>query len=52
LYLQALADQITRSLGSKAKLIRQGGKGRIEIRFSSDQELERLLKFFNVGPVS
>lgn len=52
LYLQALADQITRALGSKAKLIRQGGKGRIEIRFSSDQELERLLKFFNVGPVS
>ena len=52
LYLQALADQITRSLGSKAKLIRQGGKGRIEIRFSSDRELERLLKFFNVGPVS
>ena len=52
LYLQALADQITRSLGSKAKLIRKGGKGRIEIRFSSDQELERLLKFFNADPVS
>jgi ParB family chromosome partitioning protein len=51
-YLQALADQITRSVGSKVKLVRKDGKGRIEIPFSSDKELERLLKYFKAGPVS
>jgi len=47
-YFEALADRMTRRLGAKVRLVRRGKKGRIEIRFSSDQELERLLALFGV----
>ncbi len=50
LYFQALAEQLTRKLGARVNLYRKGKKGRIEIRFSSDEELERLLKLFGAGP--
>ncbi|MBW2085654.1 MAG: ParB/RepB/Spo0J family partition protein [Deltaproteobacteria bacterium] len=49
LYFQALAEQLTRKLGAKVNLYRKGKQGRIEITFSSDEELERLLKFFRAG---
>jgi len=48
-YFQSLADQITRRVGARVRLIRRGKKGRIEIPFSSDRELERLLAYFGVG---
>jgi len=47
-YFEALAERMTRRFGAKTKLVRRGKKGRIEIRFSSDQELERLLSLFGV----
>jgi ParB family chromosome partitioning protein len=43
-YIQSLAEDIQRSLGSRVKIQRKGKKGRITIEFSSDQELERLLE--------
>jgi len=49
LYFEVLGEQLTRKIGSKVQLYRQGKKGRIEICFSSDEELERLLKLFGAG---
>jgi len=49
-YFNSLADQMARRVGAKVKIIRHGKKGRIEIRFLSDNELERLLNFFGVTP--
>lgn len=50
-YFQALADQMTRSLGAKVKVARKGRRGRIEISFSSYKELERLMDLMGFGPV-
>jgi ParB family chromosome partitioning protein len=47
-YFEALADRMTRRLGAKTRLIRRGKKGRIEIRYASSQELERLLTLLGV----
>ena len=47
-YFEALAKRIGGQVGAKVRLIRKGKQGRIEIRFSSDQELERLLDYFGI----
>jgi ParB family chromosome partitioning protein len=43
-YIQSLAEDIQRSLGSRVSIQRKGKKGRITIEFASDKELERLLE--------
>ena len=42
-YINSLADELRRSLGTKVSIQRKGKRGRIVIDFGSDQELERLL---------
>jgi ParB family chromosome partitioning protein len=42
-YLQSLADGLKKSLGTRVEIKRSGKKGSINIHFSSDDELERLL---------
>jgi ParB family chromosome partitioning protein len=42
-YMQSLADNLKRSLGTKVDIRKQGKKGSIVIYFYSDEELERLL---------
>jgi ParB family chromosome partitioning protein len=42
-YMQSLADNLKRSLGTKVDIRKQGKQGSIVIHFYSDDELERLL---------
>jgi len=42
-YMQSLADNLKRSLGTKVDINKHGKKGSIVIYFYSDEELERLL---------
>lgn len=42
LHLRALADELTRSLGTRVRIARRARGGTIEIEFYSDPELERL----------
>jgi ParB family chromosome partitioning protein len=42
-YMQSLADNLKRSLGTKVDIRKHGKEGRIVIYFYSDDELERLL---------
>ena len=42
-YMQSLADNLKRSLGTKVDIRKRGKEGRIVIHFYSDDELERLL---------
>ena len=42
-YMQSLADNLKRSLGTKVDIRKRGKEGRIVIYFYSDDELERLL---------
>jgi len=42
-YIQSLADELKRSLGTKVEIIRRGRKGTIVLHFYSDDELGRLL---------
>jgi ParB family chromosome partitioning protein len=41
--VRSLVEQLQRSLGTKARLIDRGGKGRIELDFFSYDDLDRLL---------
>ncbi|MBU2549012.1 MAG: ParB/RepB/Spo0J family partition protein [Proteobacteria bacterium] len=50
-YYQALAEQMTRSLGCRARVLARGKKGRVEIAYNSIEELERLLGRLGVDPV-
>jgi ParB family chromosome partitioning protein len=43
-YLQSLADNLKRSLGTKVEIKKRGKKGSILIHFYSDEELDRLLE--------
>lgn len=45
-YLQSLAEDLKRSLGTKVDIMRRGKEGRIVIYFYSDEELDRLLDIF------
>lgn len=49
-YFEKIAEEIAARLGSKVRINRSGKKGRIEISYSSNEELEALMKFFNVRP--
>lgn len=43
-YLLNLSDQLTKYLGTKVQIKRRGKKGKIEIEFYSDDDLNRLLE--------
>lgn len=42
-YLEAIAEDLKKSLGTKVKIKGQSGKGKIEIEYYSGDELERLI---------
>jgi ParB family chromosome partitioning protein len=42
-YLESLADDLKRSLGTKVEITKQGNGGRITVYFYSNEELDRLL---------
>ena len=42
-YLQSVADDLTRHLGTKVRIVRRGKKGRLEIEFYGDDDLGRLI---------
>ena len=42
-YLDAIAEDLKKSLGTKVKINGQSGKGKIEIEYYSGEELERLI---------
>jgi ParB family transcriptional regulator, chromosome partitioning protein len=41
----AAADRLTRALATKVRIVKKGGRGRIEIDFYSDDELQRFYEF-------
>jgi ParB family chromosome partitioning protein len=43
-YIKHLAEELKKALGTKVKIIDKGGKGRIEIEYYSNDELERLIE--------
>jgi ParB family chromosome partitioning protein len=49
-HLSDLADELSRQFGTKVQIKRHGKKGRVEIEFYSDEDLDRLLNLFNLSP--
>jgi ParB family chromosome partitioning protein len=43
IYIASLADDLSRHLGTKVHIRRQGDRGKVEIEFYSDEDLERLI---------
>jgi ParB family chromosome partitioning protein len=43
IYFASLADELSRNFGTKVSIRRSGKKGRVEIEFYSDDDLDRLL---------
>jgi len=43
IYFRSLAEELSRQYGTRVQIIRQGKKGRVEIDFYSDDDLDRLL---------
>ena len=41
----AAADRLTRALATKVRIVKRGARGRIEIEFYSDEELQRFYEF-------
>lgn len=48
-YFSSLADDLSRHLGSKVQIKRQGKKGKVEIEFYTDEDLDRLIMLLNQG---
>ncbi len=42
-YMENLADDLTRHLGTRVRIIRRGDRGRLEIEFYGNEDLERLI---------
>jgi ParB family chromosome partitioning protein len=42
-YIESLADDLTRHLGTRVRIIRRGKRGRLEIEFYGNDDLERLI---------
>lgn len=51
LHLRALADELTRSLGTRVRIARRARGGTIEIEFYSDPELDRLTERLRLASV-
>ncbi|MEZ4526189.1 MAG: ParB/RepB/Spo0J family partition protein [Desulfobacterales bacterium] len=47
IYFTGIAENLSRHFGTKVQIKRQGKKGRLEIEFYNDEDLDRLLKMFN-----
>jgi ParB family chromosome partitioning protein len=45
-----LSDELSRQFGTKVQIKRRGKKGKVEIEFYSDEDLDRLLNLFNLSP--
>ena len=43
-YLQKVADDLTRHLGTKVSIVRRGKRGRLEIEFYGNDDLDRLIR--------
>jgi ParB family chromosome partitioning protein len=50
-YYQSLSEQMTRRVGSKVQVLPRGKKGKVEIRYSSHEELARIMDLLGVKPV-
>lgn len=46
IYFKGLEDELSRQFGTGVRINRQGKKGKVEIDFYSDDDLDRLLNFF------
>jgi ParB family chromosome partitioning protein len=42
-YIESLAEDLTRHLGTKVTILRRGKRGRLEIEFYTDDDLDRLI---------
>lgn len=42
-YMESLADDLTRHLGSRVQIIWQGNRGKLQVEFYSNEDLERLI---------
>lgn len=42
-YMEGLADDLTRHMGTKVSIVRRGRRGRLEIEFYGDDDLQRLI---------
>lgn len=49
-HIASLEDRLRQRLGTKVALRYRQGRGQIDIRFFSDEELERVLEILGVGP--
>jgi ParB family chromosome partitioning protein len=45
-HFRAVTDQLVRHFGTRVKIARRGKKGKIEIEFYSDDDLQRILDLF------
>ena len=52
LHVRAVADELTRDLGTRVRIVRRGRGGAIEIEFYSDAELDRLVDRLRAGGAS
>jgi len=48
-YMENLADDLTRHLGTRVRIIRRGDRGRLEIEFYGNEDLERLIAKLKPG---
>ena len=48
-YFSDLADKLSLQFGTKVQIKRRGQKGRLEIQFFSDEDLDRLIGLFGLG---
>lgn len=46
-YFSDLSDDLSRQFGTRVRIKRRGKKGRVEIEFFSDDDLDRLIHLFN-----
>ena len=46
-HLTGVADDLSRRFGTKVQIKRRGKKGKLEIEFYSNDDLNRLLQMFN-----
>jgi ParB family chromosome partitioning protein len=49
-HLSDLSDELSRQFGTKVQIKRHGKRGKVEIEFYSDDDLDRLLGLFNLSP--
>lgn len=45
-----LSDELSRQFGTKVQIKQRGKKGKVEIEFYGDEDLDRLLGLFNLSP--